>query len=184
MNHNLENTIALLTRTPSALDALLRGLPEAWTMHNEGQIAGQTAKKDSWSVYLVLGHLLQTDRNNWIPRARWILQFGETQPFVRVDRDARPEQPIELLLTEFAQARSQSLSDLSALNLTPADLARRGLHNRFGSVTLSQLLATWAVHDLTHLHQISRIMAYQYREAVGPWKEFLGVLHCDGHSAP
>lgn len=88
------------------------------------------------------------------------------------------------LLDEFARLRSENLRDLRALNLRPEDLARRGRHPALGAVTLSELLATWAAHDLTHLHQISRVMAHQYRDAVGPWSAFLGVLHCAGHSSP
>ena len=88
------------------------------------------------------------------------------------------------LLDEFSRLRSASLEDLRAFNLQPEDMERRGRHPALGGVTLSQLLATWAGHDLTHLHQISRVMAHQYREAVGPWSAYLGVLQCAGHSAP
>jgi hypothetical protein len=91
---------------------------------------------------------------------------------------------LEQLLDEFATVRSECLGELHALNLRPEDLARRGRHPALGVVTLSQLLATWAAHDLTHLHQLSRVMAYQYRDAVGPMAAYLGVLHCAGHSAP
>jgi hypothetical protein len=88
------------------------------------------------------------------------------------------------LLDEFARVRSENLDELRALNLRPEDLERRGRHPAFGAVTLSQLLATWAAHDLTHLHQISRVMAHQYGQAVGPWSAYLGVLQCAGHSSP
>jgi len=132
MDHNLQDTIALLTRTPAALDALLRGLPPVWTETNEGE--------GTWSV--------------------------STE-----------------LLDDFAEVRAQNLEALRAFNPTPTDLERRGNHPEFGEVTLSQLLATWAAHDLNHLHQIARIMAVQYREAVGPWTRFLGVMQCAGHSA-
>jgi hypothetical protein len=87
------------------------------------------------------------------------------------------------LLDDFARVRSKSLAQLRALNLQPADFARCGRHPAFGSVTLAQLLATWATHDLTHLHQLSRVLAHQYRAAVGPWSAYLGVLQCTGHSA-
>src|ERR1700731_4713036 len=130
MQHDLQQTMALLTRTPAALDALLRGLPETWTPRNEGE--------------------------------------GKT---------------LEQLLDEFARSRAENLDELRALNLRREDLERRGRHPAFGVVTLSELLATWATHDLTHLHQISRIMAHQYREAVGPWSAYLGVLQCAGHSS-
>lgn len=180
MEHNLQHTIALLNRTPAALNALLRDLPETWTLRNEGE--------NTWSAFDVVGHLIHAERADWIPRARTILQFGETRAFEPFDRQghAREIQDKSLgqLLDEFARVRSENLDELRALNLRPEDLARRGRHPAFGAVTLSQLLATWAAHDLTHLHQISRIMAHQYRETVGPWSKYLGVLECAGHSSP
>jgi ferric-dicitrate binding protein FerR (iron transport regulator) len=116
-----------------------------------------------------------------------ILQFGETRAFEPFDRFAQARESegksLEQLLDEFARLRRENLIELRALNLRPQDLARRGRHPALGVVTLSELLATWAAHDLTHLHQISRVMAHQYREAVGPWSQYLGVLQCAGHSA-
>jgi hypothetical protein len=174
MEQNLENTISLLARTPTALNALLRDLPEAWTIRNEGE--------NTWSVFDVIGHLIHGERTDWMPRAKIILQFGEEQPFEPFDRLAQMRESegksLPQLLDEFAAVRSQNVTGLRALNLQAADLARRGRHPALGAVTLAQLLATWATHDLTHLHQISRVMAHQYRDAVGPWREYLGVLHC------
>jgi uncharacterized damage-inducible protein DinB len=179
MDHNLDTTISLLARTPAALNALLRDLPDAWTVRNEGE--------NTWSVFDVLGHLIHGERTDWMPRAKTIVQFGEGQPFQPFDRfvQARESEGKSLsqLLDEFAAVRSQNLTELRALNLRSADLARCGRHPALGLVTLSQLLATWAAHDLTHLHQISRVMAHQYREAVGPWREYLGVLHCGQRAA-
>jgi hypothetical protein len=179
MEHKLEETVALLARTPAVLDALLRGLPEIWTRGKEGP--------GSWSPFDVVAHLIHAERENWIPRARVILDFGETRAFEPFDREGNfPEsqgKTLEQLLDEFARLRVESLQKLSAMNLLPRDLGRKGLHPALGAVTLSQLLATWAAHDLTHLHQISRVMAEQYREAVGPWSKFLGVMQCGGHSA-
>ena len=179
MEHNLHHTIALLARTPAALDALLRDLPEAWTLRNEGE--------STMSAFDVVGHLIHGERTNWMTRARMLLQFGETQTFGPFDRwgHLRGSQGKALaeLLDEFSRLRSENLGELRALNLRPEDLARRGRHPDFGAVTLSELLATWAAHDLTHLHQISRIMAHQYRQAVGPYSAYLGVLQCAGHSA-
>jgi len=140
------------------------------------------------SAFDVVGHLIHGERVNWIPRARMLLQFGETQAFEAFDRwgHVRESQGKSLgqLLDEFARLRSENLDDLRALKLRLEDLARRGRHPAFGVVTLSELLATWAAHDLTHLHQISRVMAHQYREAVGPYNAYLGVLQCAGHSSP
>jgi DinB family protein len=175
MEASLQDTVALLTKTPGALDALLRDLPEGWTMRNEGE--------DTWDVRYVIGHLIHCERINWMPRTRWILQFGESKPFEPFDRRSDQNEPLPQLLDEFARMRSQSLNELRALDLQPEDMKRSGLHPQLGAMVLSDLLATWAVHDLTHLHQISRIMAHQYREAVGPWITYLGVLQCNGHSA-
>jgi hypothetical protein len=180
MEHNLPQTISLLTRTPATLNTLLRELPEAWTLRNEGE--------NTWSALDIISHLIHAERTDWMPRAGTILQFGESRTFEPFDRQGETEengrQPLAHLLDEFARLRSENLSRLDALNLQPEDLARRGRHPAFGVVTLSQLLATWAVHDLTHLHQASRVLAHQYREAVGPWSAYLGVLQCAGHSAP
>jgi hypothetical protein len=179
MEHNLQHTMALLARTPAGLNALLRDLPEQWTFQNEGG--------KSFDVFDVIGHLIHGERTDWMPRARRILEFGESRAFEAFDRRGQERESqgksLPQLLDEFAHLRAQNLSDLRALNLQPADLRRRGLHPALGPVTLSQLLATWAAHDLTHLHQISRIMAHQYRDAVGPWSAYLGVMHCAGHSA-
>jgi hypothetical protein len=178
MEHNLEHTIALLSRTPAALNALLRGLPAVWTSRNEGE--------NTMTAFEVIGHLIHAERTNWMPRARTILQFGEGRAFGSFDRWGHLQEvqgkSLEELLNEFARLRSESLAELRSLNLQPSDLQKCGLHPALGTITLSELLATWATHDLTHLHQISRIMAHQYRETVGPMGKYLGVLQCKGHS--
>src|SRR5271166_2338476 len=177
--HNLQDTIALLSSIPATLNALLRDLPETWTQRNEGE--------NTWTVFEVVGHLIHGERTDWMPRTRMILDFGETRPFVKFDRGGHKQEiqgkTMGQLLDEFARDRSENLSRLRAMNLQEEDLKRRGRHPELGVVTLSQLLATWAAHDLTHLHQIARIMAHQYREAVGPWTQYLGVMQCAGHSA-
>jgi len=174
----LPETIAILSRTPATLNVLLRGLPEMWVLRNEG--------KATWSVFDIVGHLIVGERTDWIPRARIILEHGEARAFDPFDRFAQSREStgktLEQLLDEFARIRAEKLDELRALNLKPQDFERRGRHPALGIVTLSQLLATWAVHDLTHLHQISRVMAHQYREVVGPWTRYLGVMHCNGHS--
>jgi DinB superfamily len=177
--HNLQHTISLLTRTPAALDALLRDLPETWTFRNEGE--------NTWSAFDVVGHLIHGERTDWMVRTKIILQSGESRAFDRFDRWAQVRESqgksLGQLLDEFARLRSENLDELRVLNLQPEDLKRRGRHPVLGVVTLSQLLATWAAHDLTHLHQISRIMAHQYRDVVGPWTQYLGVMQCAGHSS-
>lgn len=179
MQQNLTDTIALLRRTPAGLNVLLRDLPESWTMRNEGD--------NTWSAFDVIGHLAHGERTDWMPRIRTILQYGESQPFVPFDRWAQEHESqgksLAELLDEFAHLREKNLAGLKELNLKDHDLRLRGRHPSLGVVTLSELLATWAAHDMTHLHQISRILAYQYRDEVGPWSRFLGVLNCNGHSS-
>ena len=178
MELELQNTIALLERTPPALDALLRGLPGKWTESNEGD--------NTWSVRDVVAHLIHGEDEDWMPRAKMILHSRETQSFTPFDRDGYVRysrgKTLTQLLDDFARARAKGLDELRALKFTAVDLKKEGRHPTFGAVTLSELLTTWAAHDLTHVHQISRIMAHQYREAVGPWARFLGVMHCVGHS--
>jgi hypothetical protein len=159
-------------------------LPDSWTHSNEGSIDG----KPTWSAYDIIGHLIVGERTDWMARARIILEHGEARPFDEFDRFAQSKQSqapsTDQLLDDFARLRRENLAALEALNLKPEDLARRGTHPTLGAVTLSELLATWTVHDLTHLHQLSRVIAHQYRDAVGPWGTYLGVLQCTGHSAP
>jgi hypothetical protein len=179
MEQNLENTISLLSRTPATLNALLRDLPQEWTLQNEGG--------DSCSAFDIVGYLIHGERTDWMPRARMILQHGDAKPFEPYDRMGQVRESagksLPQLLDEFARLRSEKIAELRGLRLQPQDFERRGMHPALGLVTLSQLLATWAAHDLTPLHQISRIMAYQYRDAVGPWSKYLGVMHCNGHSS-
>lgn len=177
MTFSLDDAIALLGRTPEALAALLDGLPDAWTRGHEGP--------GTFSPHDVVGHLVHGEKTDWMVRARIILDHGESRPFDRYDRFAQSRDPagrtLPDLLGEFASLRRDNLGELRRWNLTAADLERSGAHPALGSVTLRQLLATWAVHDLTHLHQISRAMAHQYRDEVGPWNAYLGVLRCQGH---
>jgi hypothetical protein len=181
---SLSEATALLARTPATLDALLRGLPNGWVRATEGRTKDG---KETWSPFDIVGHLIVGERTDWMPRARIILDHGEARPFDPFDRFAQAKESqgksLEQLLDEFARVRKENLAALQALNLKPEDLARRGRHPELGLITLSELLATWAVHDLTHLHQLSRVMAHQYRDAVGPWEAYLGVLHCGGHGA-
>ena len=172
MAFDLGEATAILERTPAALRALLGGLPDAWTRADEGP--------DTWSPFDVVGHLSHGDRAEWIPRVRHLLEHGEARPFTPFDRFAQvrdaPGRTLSEKLDEFAALRAQSLRDLAALRLTPADLERAGAHPAFGRVTLGQLLATWTVHDLGHLAQVCRAMAGRYREDAGPWAAYLPIL--------
>jgi hypothetical protein len=169
---DLAAAIPVLARTPQAVRALLAGLPEEW-------IAAQDAP-DDWSPYDVVGHLIHNERANWLPRVRMIIERGTSSVFEPLDRFAQVRasegHSLDELLAEFAELRAASLRDLQALDLTPADLDRRGRHPEFGEVALRQLLATWVAHDLNHTVQIAEAMARQYRDAVGPWRAFLPVV--------
>lgn len=172
MEFQLDKAKEVLRRTPPTLNALLADLPNDWILSNEGP--------DTWSPYDVMGHLIEGEETDWIPRARIILEQGETRPFDRFDRFAMFEKSkgkslLELLAT-FEQLRSESLRQLDELNLTPELLEKRGTHPVLGVVTLSQLLSAWVVHDLGHIRQIVRVMAKQYGEAAGPWTAFLTIL--------
>jgi hypothetical protein len=179
MHQHLDQITAILTRTPAALNALLSDLPDLWTQRNEGG--------ESFTVVDVVGHLIYADIADWMPRARMILEFGEARAFEPFDRRGHVREcagkSLPQLLERFARLRREKLSELQHLHLTPKDLIRYGRHPVLGRVSLGELLATWAAHDLNHIHQISRVMAYQYREAVGPFRKYLGVMQCNGHSA-
>jgi hypothetical protein len=177
--HDLSTSLTLLDRTPLALNALLRGLPDAWTRRNEGE--------NTWSAFDIVGHLIHCEHQDWMPRVKVILAHGDTQPFPPFDRwghvQAVAGQSMPQLLDAFAAARAANLAALRAMSLTASDLDRRGRHPGLGIVTMSELLAAWAAHDLNHLHQMARVMAFQYRDAIGPFRQYLGVMHCNAHGA-
>jgi hypothetical protein len=172
MEFKLEQAVEILQRTPATLNSLLRGLPEPWLVQNEGP--------DTWSPYDVIGHLIHGDGTDWIPRAKIILEHGETRAFEPFDRvamfDESKGKSIVELLDTFAQTRAENLRELQSMNLTPDLLDKRGRHPELGVVTLKQLLSTWVVHDLGHVRQVVRVMSKQYSEAVGPWKAYLSIL--------
>lgn len=172
MEFELAPAIEILKRTPATLNSLLRDLPEPWLVRNEGP--------ETWSPYDVIGHLIHGEETDWIPRAKIILEHGETRAFEPFNRVAMFEESraksITELLDTFAQLRAESLGELQAMNLTADLLNKRGRHPELGVVTLGQLLSTWVVHDLGHIRQVVRVMSKQYREAVGPWKAYLSIL--------
>src|SRR4051812_45796685 len=173
MNFSLSRSIDILRRTPAVIDTLLRGGEAFWTRSNEGP--------DTFSAFDVVGHLIDGEEHDWIGRAKIILAAGPDtrfQPFDRFrHRTRNAGRSLESLLEEFATLRAANLWTLQSWQLTDAQLDLTGQHPTFGTVTLRQLLATWVAHDLGHLAQITRVMAKQYREAVGPWEAYLPVLH-------
>lgn len=172
MDFDLAQGTTVLERTPQTLRALLTGLDPAWTDATEGP--------ETWSPFIIVGHLIHAERTDWIPRAELILAQGADRRFAPVDRLAqfRESQGKSLadLLEEFARLRTGSLTTLKSWRLTDTQFALIGEHPAFGTVTLKQLLATWVAHDLSHLAQIARVMAKQYREAVGPWRAYLPIM--------
>jgi len=165
------DTTALLSRTPAVLRSLLLGLPESWT--------GTPDVVDGWRPRDVVGHLITGEQTDWMTRTRLILEEGASRPFERFQRFAMLDRdaivPLDELVDQFATLREANLAELAAL-VTDADLDRRGLHPALGEVTLRELLASWAVHDLDHIGQIYAGLAGSHDADVGPWKAYLGIL--------
>jgi hypothetical protein len=173
MNYSIEKSCEILERTPAVLRALLAGLSNNWILPNEGP--------ETFSPYDVVGHLLHGEKTDWTARIKMILEHGTAQTFVPYDRFAMYEESkgktTEQLLDEFAALRAQNMAWLKSLSLTEADFDKKGMHPVLGEVTLRHLLSTWVVHDLTHLAQITRVMAKQYKNEMGPWTEFFRILN-------
>jgi DinB family protein len=173
MEYKLEEAKDVLMRTPATLNSLLRDLPEAWIMPNEGP--------ETWSPFDVVGHLIHGEETDWIPRAKMILADGENRSFIPFDRFAMFEKSngksLGELLETFERLRGENLRELERMHLTPELLSKRGKHPELGIVTLSELLASWVVHDLGHVAQIVRVMSKQYGDAVGPWRAYLSILN-------
>lgn len=176
MDFQLGRALEVLERTPAAFRALLGGLSSDWTSPNEGP--------DTFSAFDNIGHLIHGERTDWIPRARIILAQGANRRFEPYDRFAQYRESqgkgIAELLDEFARLRAGNLSVLRGWHLGERELALEGEHPALGTVSLRQLLATWVAHDLGHVAQTARVLAKQYREAVGPWREYLPVLDRGG----
>lgn len=172
MEFDLTTGMAVLERTPQTLRSMLAGLPSVWTDATEGP--------DTWSPYVIVGHLIHAERTDWIPRAQIILAQGSERRFTPYDRFAQfrdsEGKSLAELLDELARLRAENLATLAGCRLTDAQLELTGEHPEFGAVTLRQLLATWVAHDLGHIAQAARVMAKQYREAVGPWRAYLPVM--------
>lgn len=173
---SLDRSLEILRRTPAVLRSLLEGLAQEWIRGTEGP--------GTWSPFDVVGHLIHADRTNWIPRVRAIVGGGP-KAFAPFEREAMLEanrgRLLQDLLREFDRIRADSLETLVGMRLGEAELGRVGIHPELGEVTLRQLLATWTVHDLDHIHQVSRVLAKLYGNEVGPWKGFLRVLKGDGN---
>lgn len=165
----MEESLAILSRTPGTLNAMLRGLPEAWVTATEGP--------GTWSPAFVIGHLIHAERVDWMPRLALILAHGESRPFDAFDREVQSlGKSLGVLLDELAELREDNLAQLRKLDLQDAQLELTGMHPELGRVTVRQLIATWTAHDLSHILQISRVMAKRYKAEVGPWARYLSVM--------
>jgi len=172
MQFTVQKSIEILERTPAVLKTLLSGLSDEWIVNNEGP--------ETFSPYDVIGHLIHGEKTDWTERAKMILEFGASKTFVPWDRFAQYEESkgksLNQLLDDFDAIRKQNMVWFKSLELTESDLDKKGMHPRLGEVTLKNLLSTWVVHDLTHIAQVTRVMAKQYKEEMGPWPEFFRIL--------
>lgn len=173
MKYDLEQAILVLERTPRVMKTLLGGLSSEWTANNEGG--------DSWSPYDVIGHLVHGEKTDWMPRLEIILSDEGNKTFTPYDRFAQFEmskgKTLNELLNSFETLRKDNLNTLQSKNLTVLDLDKKGIHPELGPVTLREMLSAWVVHDLGHITQVSRVMAKQYKEEVGPWTRYLTILN-------
>lgn len=173
MNFNLNKSIQILERTPSVLIALLAGIDEDWTSTNEG--------RDTWSAYDIVGHLVHGEKTDWITRTKIILDQGENRKFDSFDRFAQIESSkgknLGDLLEEFMFLRAENLETLASLNIYEEQLDLKGIHLELGEVSLRELFSTWTAHDLGHIAQVTRVMAKQYKDQVGPWQKYIPILH-------
>ncbi len=172
MKFNLKRSIEVLERTPFTVEALLKSISKEWSSGNEGT--------ETWSPYDVLGHLIHGETTDWIARLEIILHDKGDKKFKPFDRFAQFEESkgksLKKLISVFKALRKKNIKILKSKKLKAGDMQKTGIHPKFGTVTLEQLLATWTVHDLSHIAQITRVMAKQYREEVGPWQEYLPIL--------
>lgn len=172
MNFQIPQAIEILSQTPSTVKSLLGNLSNDWIYAK--------IDEESWNAFDIIGHLIHGEETDWIPRAKVILAQGENITFEPFDRfaqfDASKGKTLPELLDCFAELRRKNLETLESWNLTDEQLKLKGIHPELGEVTLKQLLATWAVHDLTHIRHLSIVLAKQYAENVGVWKEYLTIL--------
>ncbi|WP_276135292.1 DinB family protein [Polluticoccus soli] len=172
MEYSIAKALPILEKTPALLTFWLQGLDDEWISNNEGE--------EAWSPYDVVGHLIHGERTDWMARIKKTLSDHDKE-YVPFDRFAQFEESkgktLDQLLAEFTIARKQNLEELTSLNISEQDLFKTAIHPSFGIVTLRQLLSTWVAHDLSHIGQIARVMAKQYKEEVGPWSEYLTIMH-------
>lgn len=169
----LKELIVFLKSTPQIVFTLLADLPDRLIYANDGN--------NTWSPYDIVGHLIHGEKTDWIPRAKIILEFGESKTFTPFDRFAQEKdsakKTLNELLDEFSILRNQNIRTLVNMNLSSDDFEKTGIHPEFGKVSLKELLTTWVVHDLDHIAQISRVLSHQYKNDIGPWKKYLRIVN-------
>lgn len=172
MRFQVGKAVEVLRQTPYTIGRMLDGLSDEWT--------ASSGNRENWGPYDIVGHLIHGEETDWIPRAEIVLAQGENRTFVPFDRVAQFERSkgktLNDLLTEFAYLRNVNLETLVRWQLTPEQLALKGMHPELGEVTLEQHLASWVVHDLNHISQIARKMSAKYADEVGPWRAYLSIL--------
>jgi hypothetical protein len=172
MKYDANKAVEILGRTPVVLTTLLGDLHEDWIMNNEGP--------ETFSPFDVVGHMLHGEKTDWCSRISMILEHGLDKTFISWDRFAMYEESkgktMKELLVAFADIRKKNVEWFMDLQLTEEDLDKKGMHPKLGEVTLRQLLSTWVIHDLSHIAQITRVMAKQYRNEMGPWREFFRIM--------
>lgn len=173
LKYDLDKSYEILDRSPAVLRSILSGLSDDWTMNNEGP--------ETFSPFDVMGHLIHGERTDWPDRIKMVLEYGTTKPFTPYDRFAMYEaskgRSLPDLMDEFETRRRENMLWFRSLKLTENDLDKKGIHPSFGEVTLRQLLSTWVIHDLTHIAQVTRVMAKQYKEEMGPWIAFFRIMN-------
>lgn len=173
MKYSIDKALEILERTPQILTVYLENLSDDWILCNEG---GET-----WSAFDVVGHLIHGEKTDWIPRLKLVMRNSDNKTFEPYDRFAQFEESrgktMKQLLNEFSELRLQNVEFLKSLNISEIDFYKKAIHPSLGEVTLKNLLATWVAHDLGHINQISRVMAKQYINEVGPWAAYLSVLN-------
>jgi hypothetical protein len=169
----MEEAVEILECTPRTLRSLLSGLSEDWIFSDEGE--------STWSPFDIIGHLIEADKFNWMPRIEMIISKGQSEIFPPFDRFSQLRQNSkkspDQLFYEFSEIRQQNLEKLKSIITNGTSLEQTGVHPEFGVVRLRELLSTWTVHDLSHIAQITRVMANRYKEDVGPWKTYLRIMN-------
>jgi hypothetical protein len=173
MRYKIDNAIEVLKRTPIVLETLLSGLPDDWIHCNEGP--------DTWSPFQVVGHLIVNEETNFLVRAKMILSNQEPKLLSRISMTSHLDRfksvPLVDQLILLKELRSQNIISLSSFSIVDTDFDRIAIHPEIGVVNLTNVLSAWVAHDFIHIGQITRVMAKQYKNEVGPFIKYLTRLN-------